>query len=216
MKKYMIGKKIGMTQLFDETGKVIPVTVVETTPNYVTQIKTQKTDGYDAIQVGAIEQRKSLTTKPKEGHFKKAGVSPKKVLREFVTENPAEYQLGQEIKCDVFAEGDLVDVTSNTRGRGTTGAIQRWNNARGRMSHGGGPVHRAQGAMGGRTFPGRVWKNKHMAGHYGNEQVTVKNLQVVKVDAAKNCLMIKGSIPGPSGRVVTVQQAKSVVMRGSK
>ena len=125
------------------------------------------------------------------------------------------YQLGQEIKCDVFASGDLVDVTANTHGHGFTGAIQRWNNARGRMSHGGGPVHRAQGSIGGRTFPGRVWKNKHMAGQYGNEQVTVKNLQVVKVDVAKNCLMIRGSIPGPSGRIVTVQEAKSA-MRGNK
>ena len=213
MKKYLIGKKIGMTQLFDETGKVIPVTVVETTPNYVTQIKTEKTDGYNAIQVGAIEQKKNLTTKPEEGHFKKAGVTPKKVLREFVTENPSEYQLGQEIKCDVFASGDLVDVTANTHGHGFTGAIQRWNNARGRMSHGGGPVHRAQGSIGGRTFPGLVWKNKQRAGQYGNEQVSVKNLQVVKVDVAKICLMIKGSIPGPAGRIVTVQEAK---VRGNK
>ncbi len=216
MKKAILGKKLGMTQIFSENGLVVPVTVVEAGPCYVTQVKTKDNDGYDAVQIGAIEQKKNLTIKPEEGHFKKAGVTPKKVLREFVTENPSEYQLGQEIKCDVFVEGDLVDVTSNTRGRGTTGAIQRWNNARGRMSHGGGPVHRSQGAMGGRTFPGRVWKNKHMAGHYGNEQVTVKNLQVVKVDVAKNCLMIKGSIPGPSGRVVTVQQAKSAIMRGNK
>ena len=216
MNKYIVGKKIGMTQLFDETGKVIPVTVVEAEPNYVTQIKTKKTDGYDAVQVGAFEQKKNLTTKPEEGQFKKAGITPKKELHEFTTTTPEAYQLGQEIKCDVFVAGDLVDVTANTKGHGTTGAIKRWNNARGRMSHGGGPVHRAQGSMGGRTFPGRVWKNKHMAGHYGNEKVTIKNLQVVKVDVAKNCLLIKGGIPGPSGRTVIVREAKSVAMRGNK
>lgn len=215
MKKYMIGKKVGMTQIFDETGRVIPVTVVEVTPNYVTQIKTQKTDGYDAVQIGAFEQKKNLTTKPEEGQFKKAGITPKKVLREFTTTNPEEYQLGQEIKCDIFVAGDLVDVTANTKGRGTTGAIQRWGNARGRMTHGGGPVHRAQGSMGGRTFPGRVWKNKHMAGRDGNEKVTIKNLQIVKVDTAKNCLLVKGSIPGTDGRTVIVQSAKSL-LRGNK
>lgn len=210
MEKYIVGKKLGMTQLFDETGKVIPVTVVETAPIYVTQIKTKETDGYNAVQIGAFEQKKSLTIKPEEGHFKKAGVTPKKELHEFLTQNPTEYQMGQEIKCDIFAAGDVVDVTANTRGRGTTGAIQRWNNARGRMSHGAGPVHRAQGSMGGRTFPGRVWKNKHMAGHYGNERVTIKNMQVVKVDTAKNCLLIKGGIPGTKGRTVIVREAKSV------
>lgn len=216
MNKYIVGKKIGMTQLFDATGKVIPVTVVEAEPNYVTQIKTKQTDGYDAVQVGAFEQKKNLTTKPEAGQFKKAGITPKRELHEFTTATPEAYQLGQEIKCDIFAEGDVVDVTANSKGHGTAGAIQRWNNARGRMSHGGGPVHRAQGSMGGRTFPGRVWKNKHMAGHWGNEKVTIKNLQVVKVDIAKNCLLIKGSIPGPSGRTVIVREAKSVAMRGNK
>ncbi len=210
MEKYIIGKKIGMTQLFDETGKVIPVTVIEATPNVVTQIKTEKNDGYNAIQVGAFEQRKNLTNKPEEGHFKKAGVTSKKVLKEFLAESTEEYKLGQEIKCDVFTSGDVVDVTANSKGHGTAGAIQRWNNARGRMSHGGGPVHRSQGSIGGRSFPGRVWKGKHMAGRWGNERVTIKNLEVIKVDLPKNCILIKGGIPGAKGRTVVVREAKSV------
>jgi large subunit ribosomal protein L3 len=210
MEKYIVGivgKKIGMTQLFDETGKVTPVTVVEANANVVTQIKTNEIDGYNAIQVGAFEQRKNLTTKPKSGCFKKANVSPKKVLKEFGVANIDEYKLGQEIKCDVFNAGDIVDVTAMTKGHGTTGAIKRWNSARGRMSHGAGPVHRAPGSMGAHTFPARVFKNKHMAGLYGNEQVTIKNLTVIKVDTAKNCLLIKGSIPGNKGGVLFVKRA---------
>lgn len=208
MKKYIVGKKIGMTQLFDETGKMIPVTVVEAPANVVTQIKSKETDGYNAIQVGAFEQRKNLTTKPQTGIFKKANVSPKKVLKEFSVANVEEYKLGQEIKCDVFSAGDIVDVTAMTKGHGTTGAIQRWNSARGRMSHGGGPTHRSVGSLGANSFPSRVFKNKHMAGHYGNEQVTMKNLTVIKVDTAKNCIMIKGSVPGNNGGVLFVKGAE--------
>jgi large subunit ribosomal protein L3 len=210
MEKYLVGKKLGMSQIFGAAGKVIPVTVVEIPANTVTQIKTKDIDGYGAVQIGVFEQKKHITTKPEEGLFKKAGVTPKKVLREFRTENPEEYKLGQEIKADIFAEGDIVDITANTKGRGFTGAIQRWNSARGRMSHGAGPVHRAPGSLGAHTFPARVFKNKHMAGVYGNERVTIKNLEIVKVDMGKNCLLIKGSIPGPDGRTVFIKEAKSV------
>jgi large subunit ribosomal protein L3 len=210
MEKYLIGKKLGMSQIFDKSGKVIPVTVVEIPVNRVTQIKTQKTDGYGAIQLGVFDQKKHLVTKPEEGHFKKSGVTPKKVLKEVRCDNTDEYALGQEIKCDIFAEGDIVDVTAKTKGHGTSGAIKRWGSARGRMSHGAGPVHRAPGSLGAHTFPARVFKNKHMAGLYGNEQVTVRNLQIVKIDAGKSAILIKGGIPGADGRTVVIKQAKSV------
>jgi large subunit ribosomal protein L3 len=210
MEKYLIGKKLGMSQIFDKGGKVIPVTIVEIPKNRVTQIKTVAVDGYDAVQVGVFDQKKHLVTKPEEGHFKKAGVTPKRVLKEVRTDSIGEYSLGQEINCDIFAEGDIVDITANTKGHGTTGAIQRWNSARGRMSHGAGPVHRAPGSLGAHTFPARVFKNKHMAGHYGNEQVTIRNLQIVKVDTGKSALLIKGGIPGADGRTVVIKEAKSV------
>jgi large subunit ribosomal protein L3 len=210
MEKYLIGKKLGMSQIFDKTGRVIPVTVVEIPVNRVTQIKTPGTDGYGAVQVGVFDQKKHLVTKPEEGHFKKSGVTPKRVLREFRCETVGEYVLGQEIKCDIFAEGDTVDVTAKTKGHGTTGAIQRWNSARGRMSHGAGPVHRAPGSLGAHTFPARVFKNKHQAGHYGNEQVTIRNLQIAKVDTGKSALLIMGAIPGADGRTVIIKEAKSV------
>jgi large subunit ribosomal protein L3 len=210
MEKYLIGKKLGMSQIFDKSGKAIPVTVIEIPVNRVTQIKTKEVDGYTGVQVGVFDQKKHLVTKPEEGHFKKAGVAPKRVLQEIRTANTGDYTLGQEIKCDIFAEGDIVDITAKTRGRGTTGAIQRWNSARGRMSHGAGPVHRAPGSLGAHTFPARVFKNKHMAGHYGNEQVTIRNLEVVKVDAGKNALLVKGAVPGADGRTVTIKEAKSV------
>jgi large subunit ribosomal protein L3 len=213
MEKYIIGKKIGMTQIFDISGKVIPVTVIEIPVNRVTQIKTVASDGYNAIQLGVFDQKKQLVNKAEEGHFKKSGVTPKRVLQEVRTDKVGEYALGQEIACDIFAEGDLVDVTANTKGRGTTGAIQRWNSARGRMSHGAGPVHRAPGSLGAHTFPARVFKNKHMAGHYGNEQVTIQNLQIVKVDTGKSALLVKGGIPGADGRTVTIKEAKSVRIR---
>ena len=211
MDKYIIGKKAGMSQVFDSTGKVTPVTVIEAGPCVVTQIKTVEQDGYNAIQVGFAEIRKTLANKPATGTFKKAGVAPRGFLREFRVADSAAYQLGQEIKCDVFAEGDVVDVTSRTRGRGTTGVIQRWNQNRiGSMSHGTGPIHRSVGSMGAHIFPSRVFKNKKMPGHYGDEQVTIKNLTVVKVDAAKNCILVKGGIPGTEGALVFVKAAKSV------
>jgi len=209
MDKVIIGKKVGMSQVFDETGRVVPVTVIEAGPCVVTQIKTVEQDGYSAIQVGFAEKRKSLVNKPATGTFKKAGVTPRRFLREFQVANVAAYQLGQEIRADVFVQGDVVDVTSRTKGRGTTGVIQRWNQNRvGPMSHGTGPVHRAVGSMGAHSFPSRVFPGKKMPGHYGDEQVTIQNLTVVKVDAAKNCILIKGGIPGADGALVSIRPAK--------
>ena len=205
MKKALLGKKLGMTQIFNDNGLVVPVTVVEAGPCYVTQVKSVATDGYDAVQVGYGEVRESLLNKPELGQFKKAQVSPKKYLKEFKLEG--EYKLGDVIKCDVFQEGDLVDVTGNTKGHGFTGTIKRWNFQRHRMSHGNGPVHRKPGSIGANTFPAKVFKGKHMTGRYGNEQVTVQNLKVVKVDAERNVLLIKGAIPGPKGAVVAIKSA---------
>lgn len=215
MDKCILGKKAGMSQVFDTTGKVTPVTVIEAGPCVVTQIKTAQVDGYNAIQVGFSEMRKTLVNKPATGTFKKAGTSPRRFLREFHVADIAAYNLGQEIKCDVFAEGDVVDVTSRTRGRGTTGVIQRWNNARiGSMSHGTGPIHRAVGSMGAHSFPSRVFKNKKMPGHYGDEQVTIQNLTVVKVDTAKNCILVKGGIPGAEGALVSIRAAVKKTTKG--
>ena len=208
MNKWILGKKAGMTQVFDNTGKVIPVTVIEAGPCVVTQIKTKEVDGYNAIQVGFAEMRKVLVNKPRTGTFKKAGTTPRCFLREFHVEDVSIYSLGQEIKCDVFAEGDIVDVTSRTKGRGFTGVIQRWNQQRiGSMTHGTGPIHRSVGSMGANSNPSRVFKNKHMAGQYGDEQVTIQNLTIIKVDTAKNCILVKGGIPGAEGALVSIKAA---------
>lgn len=217
MDKYILGKKLGMTQVFDASGKVIPVTVIEAGPCYVVQIKNKETDGYDAIQIGFGDIKKANVTKPRKGTMEKAGLgaTPKRILREIKVDDVNVYKLGQEIKCDVFAEGDVVDVTARTKGRGFTGVIQRWNQARvGSMSHGTGPIHRSVGSMGANSDPSRVFKNKHMAGHYGNEQVTIQNLTVVRVDAARNCLLIKGGIPGAEGVLVTVKKAVKTSKKG--
>jgi len=208
MDKNILGKKAGMTQVFDSTGKVIPVTVIEAGPCVVTQIKTVEVDGYNAIQVGFAEVRKSLANKPETGTFKKAGVTPRRFLREFHVADVAAYTLGQEIKCNVFADGDLVDVTAKTKGHGFTGVIQRWNQSRvGPMSHGTGPIHRSAGSMGANSCPSRVFPGKHGAGQYGDEQVTVQNLTVIKVDADKNCILVKGGIPGAEGALVSIKAA---------
>jgi len=208
MDKYILGKKAGMTQVFDSTGKVIPVTVIEAGPCVVTQIKTVEVDGYNAIQVGFDEKRKNLVNKPQTGQFKKAGVTPRRFLREFQVADIGAYTLGQEIKCDVFVEGDVVDVTSRTKGRGFTGVIKRWNQARvGPMSHGTGPIHRSAGSMGANSCPSRVFPGKHNAGQYGDEQVTIQNLTVVKVDMDKNCILVKGGIPGAEGALVSIKAA---------
>ena len=208
MKKAIIGKKLGMTQVFTPEGLVVPVTVVEAGPCPVVQVKNEEKDGYNAVVVAFDKQKASRVNKPSAGVFKKAGVETFRLVKELKFENAQEYSLGQEIKCDIFAEGDKVDVTGTTRCRGFTGVIQRWNQHRLKMSHGTGPVHREVGSMGANSTPSRVFKNKHMPGHYGVERVTIQNLEIVKVDAERNLLLVKGCIPGPKGSVVTIRQAK--------
>ena len=207
MKKAILGKKLGMTQVFTPEGTVIPVTVVEAGPCPVVQIKNDEKDGYNAVVVAFEKQKAQRVNKPLSGAFKKAGTDCYKVLKELKFENASEYSLGQEIKADIFAEGDKVDVTGTTRGRGFTGVIQRWNQHRLKMTHGTGPVHREVGSMGANSTPSRVFKNKHMPGQYGVERVTIQNLEIVKVDAARNILLVKGCIPGPKGSVITVREA---------
>lgn len=207
MQKALIGKKIGMTQIFDEKGKVVPVTVVEAGPCVVSQLKTVETDGYTAVQVGFGDIKPKHVTKPLQGHFKKADVAPKKVLKEFRFDDCSSYELGQIIKADVFAVGDKVDVTGKSKGKGYAGVIKRWNFARLKETHGSGPVARHGGSMGACSSPSRVWKGKKMAGHLGAEKVTVQNLTVVKIDAENNLLAIKGAVPGPNGGYVVVKDS---------
>ena len=210
MKKAILGKKIGMTQIFVDDGRLVPVTVVEPGPCTVTQVKTVANDGYEAVQVGfgeLTEQRaKKLLNKPEQGHFAKAGVAPARHLREFRFEDISGYSVGDSIKCDVFAEGDKIDVIGTSKGHGYTGVIQRWNQHTGPMSHGS-KYHRGVGSLSANSDPSRVFKNKKMAGQYGGERVTVQNLEVVKVDAERNLLMIKGAIPGANGSLVLVRDA---------
>lgn len=210
MKKALIGKKIGMTQIFDEnTGKVIPVTVVEAGPCVVVQKKTVETDGYDAIQVGFGEVREKLVNKPAKGHFAKAGVSLRRTLKEFRLEDVSNYNVGDEIKADVFAAGDKIDVSGVSKGKGFQGTIKRWNASRGPMSHGS-KFHRAVGSMGASSDPSRTFKNKRMPGHMGAVNTTVINLEVVKVMADKNIILIKGGIPGANkGKVVIRNSVKA-------
>ncbi|WP_413854809.1 50S ribosomal protein L3 [Candidatus Ruminimicrobium bovinum] len=205
MNKAIIGKKLGMSQIFAPDGKVIPVTVIEAGPCPVVQKKTVDNDGYDALQVAFGEIKEKNVNKPMAAHFKKAGVTPKRVLKELRLTDCSAYEVGQEIKCDVFAEGDFVDVTGTTRGRGFSGTIQRWNTHRGPMAHGSG-YHRGVGSLSSNSDPSRVFKNKKMPGQYGNEQVTIQNLLVAKVDAARNLLLVKGAIPGAKGSIVVVKQ----------
>ncbi len=204
MIKAIIGRKAGMTQIFTADGKVIPVTVIEAGPCPVVQIKTVEKDGYAALKVGFDKTSEKALTKPQLGQFKKAGVEPCKVLREFRLDDPSAYTVGAEIKADVFAAGDRVDVHGVTKGHGYSGVIKRWNQHRLKETHGVGPVHREPGSMGANSSPSRVFKNKHLAGQYGCENVTVQNLEVVRVDADRNCILIKGSVPGPDGSVVTI------------
>ena len=207
MKKAIIGKKLGMTQVFTPEGVVIPVTVVEAGPCPVVQVKNNEKDGYNAVVVAFDKQKAQRVNKPMTGAFKKAGVDTYRIMKELKFDNASEYTLGQEIKVDIFGEGDKVDVTGTTRGRGFTGVIQRWNQHRLKMTHGTGPVHREVGSMGANSTPSRVFKNKHMPGHYGVERVTIQNLEIVKVDASRNVLLVKGCIPGPKGSVVTIREA---------
>ena len=202
MKKGLIGKKIGMTQLFDENGKVIPVTVVEAGPCTVVQKKTVENDGYAAVQVGYGDVKITRVNKPEAGHFKKANVAPKKVLREFRLEDTDALNVGDVLKADVFAAGARVDVVRTSQRKGTAGAIKRWNFSRLKEAHGTGPVARHAGSLGACSDPSRVYKGKKLAGHLGAERVTIQNLDVVKVDVENNLIAIKGAIPGPKGGIV--------------
>ena len=206
MKKAIIGKKIGMTQIFNENGKVVPVTVVEAGPCVVVQKKTTEKDGYEAIKVGFGDIREKLVNKPAKGEFVKAGVSLKRTLKEFRMEDVSEYEVGQEITAEVFAAGDKVDVSGVSKGKGFQGVIKRWNQQRGPMSHGA-KFKRAPGSMGACSDPSKTFKNKRMPGHMGSENKTVMNLEVVKVIAEKNLILIKGGIPGPNKGTVVIRNA---------
>ena len=205
MKKAIIAKKIGMTQVFTENGALVPVTVLEAGPCVVIQKKTMENDGYEAIQVGFADAKEKKVTKPMKGHFTKAGVAAKKYVKEFKLEDAANYEVGAEIKADVFAAGENVDITGITKGHGFSGVIKRWGCHRLRMTHGTGPVHRQAGSMGANSTPSRIFKNKKMAGQYGNEQVTMLNLNVVKIDVEKNLIAVKGAVPGPRGGIVFIR-----------
>ncbi len=205
MKKAIIGKKVGMTQIFDEMGKVIPVTVIEAGPCVVTQKKTVEKEGYNAVQLGYEEVAEKKLSQPEAGHLKKAGVGMMKHLKEFKLENAAEMNVRDVIKANVFAEGEKVDVTGVSKGHGFAGAVKRHGTHIQKMSHGGGPVHRHSGSMGSSTDPSRIFKGKNMPGHMGVEQVTVQNLDVVKVDEELNMIVIRGAIPGPKGGLVYVK-----------
>ena len=204
MQKAIIGKKVGMTQIFDETGKVIPVTVVEAGPCVVTQKKTVETDGYTAVQLGFEDIKEHKLSKPEAGHLKKAGVAAKRHLKEFRLENAESMNVGDVVKADVFANGDMIDVTGISKGHGYQGVIKRHNAHRIDMTHGGGPVHRHAGSMGA-LDAARIFKGKIGAGRMGNEQVTVENLEIVKVDAELNMIAIRGAIPGPKGGLVFIR-----------
>ncbi|MEE0968822.1 MAG: 50S ribosomal protein L3 [Clostridia bacterium] len=207
MKKGIIGKKIGMTQIFDEVGNVIPVTVIEAGPCVVAQKKTVESDGYDAVQLGFMDIKEKHMTKAEKGHFAKAGVAAKKHLKEFRLDDISAVNVGDVISVDTFAAGDKVDVTGITKGRGYTGVVKRWNAHMLQATHGVGPIHRQVGSMGANSSPSRVFKNKKMAGQYGNEQVTVLNLNVVKIDAEKNIIAVKGAIPGAKGGIVFIRDS---------
>ncbi len=208
MKKGLIGKKIGMTQIFDEKGNVIPVTVVEAGPCAVVQKKTVENDGYKAVQMGYGDQKAQRVNKPMKGHFAKGDVAPKKVLKEFRFDDIDALNVGDILKADVFAAGDKIDVIGTSKGKGTAGSIKRWNFSRLKESHGTGPVARHAGSLGACSDPSRVYKGKKLAGHLGAERVTIQNLTVAKVDAENNLIAIKGAVPGPKGGIVVIADAK--------
>ena len=205
MQKAIIGKKVGMTQIFDESGKVIPVTVVEAGPCVVTQKKTNETDGYEAVQLGFEDIKEAKLTKPEAGHLKKAGVSPKKHLKEFKLDNAANMNVGDEVKADVFTAGDKIDVTGISKGHGYQGVVKRYGAGRTPMTHGGGPVHRHAGSMGASSHQSRIFPGKIGAGQMGVEQVTIENLDIVQVDAELNMIVIRGAVPGPKGGLVYIR-----------
>ena len=209
MKKAILATKVGMTQIFDENGVLIPVTVLQAGPCVVTQVKTVDNDGYKAVQVGFVDKREKLVNKPVKGHFDKAGVSYKRYVRELKLENAEEYSVKDEIKADIFAAGDKIDATAISKGKGFQGAIERHGQHRGPMAHGS-KFHRHQGSNGSATTPGRVFKGKGMPGQMGNKQITIQNLEIVKVDAENNLLLVKGSVPGPKKSLVTVKETVKV------
>ena len=204
MQKCIIGKKLGMTQLFDEKGRVVPVTVIEAGPCVVSQKKTIENDGYEAVQVGFIDMKANKVNKPMKGHFAKNDIAPKKVLREFRLADCGALNVGDIIKADAFEAGDRVDIAGISKGKGTAGVIKRWNFARLKESHGTGPVHRHPGSLGACSSPSRVFKGRKLAGQLGSERVTIQNLDVVKVDVESNIIAVKGAIPGPKGGIVTI------------
>ena len=206
MKKGIIGRKLGMTQIFDEKGNVIPVTLIEAGPCAVAQKKTVENDGYNAVQLAFEDVKKKHVNKAKLGHFEKAGLTPKRHLKEFRLDDCSALEVGAVVTVDTFAQGDKVDITGITKGHGYTGAIKRWNLHKLRMTHGVGPVHRQSGSMG-VIDPARIFKNKKMAGQYGNEQVTILNLVAVKIDAEKNLIAVKGAVPGAKGGIVFIRDS---------
>ena len=205
MKKAILATKVGMSQIFNETGALIPVTVLQAGPCVVTQVKTVANDGYDAVQVGFVDKREKLVNKPEKGHFDKAGVSYKRYVRELKLENAAEYEVKAEIKADIFQEGDKIDASAISKGKGFQGAIKRHGQHRGPMAHGS-KFHRHQGSNGSATTPGRVFKGKGMPGQMGGKKVTVQNLEIVKVDAENNLILVKGAVPGPKKCLVTLKE----------
>ncbi|MCC8023985.1 MAG: 50S ribosomal protein L3 [Clostridium sp.] len=209
MKKAILATKVGMTQIFNENGALVPVTVLQAGPCVVTQVKTADNDGYKAVQVGFVDKREKLVSKPLKGHFDKAGVSYKRYVREFKLENAEEYSVKDEIKADIFAAGDKIDATAISKGKGFQGAIKRYGQHRGPMAHGS-KFHRHQGSNGSATTPGRVFKGKGMPGHMGGKQITVQNLEVVKVDAENNLILVKGAVPGPKKSLVTIKETVKV------
>ncbi len=206
MKKAILGKKLGMTQIFAEDGALIPVTVVEAGPCSVIQKKTLENDGYVAVQLGFVDKKEKKANKPEKGHFAKANVSVKRYLKEFKLDNAEELNLGDEIKVDIFEAGEVLDVTGTSKGHGFSGTVKRWGTHRGPMSHGS-HYHRAPGSLGACSSPSRVYKGKKLPGHFGVEKVTVQNLSLVKVDTERNLLLIKGAVPGPKGGLLTVKSA---------
>ena len=207
MKKAIIGKKVGMTQIFDENGKVIPVTVVEVGPCVVSQKKTVETDGYNAVQIGFGDVRPKLVNKPMKGHFDKSDVAPKKVLKECRFDDISSYNVGDIIKADIFENGEKVDVIGTSKGKGYAGVIKRWNFRRLKETHGTGPTVRKGGSIGACSDPSRVFKGKKMAGHLGAERVTVQNLKIAKIDSENNLIAIKGAVPGPNGGIVLIRDS---------
>ena len=207
MKKAIIGKKVGMTQIFDENGKVIPVTVVEAGPCVVSQKKTVETDGYNAVQIGYGDVRPKLVNKPMKGHFDKSDVAPKKVLKECRFDDISSYNIGDIIKVDIFENGEKVDVIGTSKGKGYAGVIKRWNFRRLKETHGTGPTVRKGGSIGACSDPSRVFKGTKMAGHLGAERVTVQNLKIAKIDSENNLIAIKGAVPGPNGGIVLIRDS---------